>query len=368
MRRMGALVGILLCVLSLAAQAGSVRLCDYVSPETDLADLGLSFSYRYFNDGATEGLEESGGRVAVNYDQIHDSPNVGFTLAASGELLLTGLEPSGGLGEGSGTFRYYLTKDQPLFGFGGLEASFATGLPAPAASLRVGIGYGRFSDVTPLAKAFAIQDELLQAGSIRGVLPGETLLKIAELIGQRATYDSVEDLAAAAVAMIQTASEMVIAPRQVLMVEDVIAATGDERNCGWAVQAGLGYELIDPYGGARNLLLTASADLALAPDAASQLLCRASFSGPFNILEENTLTARASYARTLSETSSMTATYTLQRMQPLGLAASTSHALAAVLGFVVGEADVGLQISLTKAADVQEWTVDVTLSASLDLL
>lgn len=367
MRKMGALLGISLCVVGLAALAGPVSLCDYVSPETNLSDLGLSLSYRYFDDGATEGQDESGGRAAIDYSQLYDSPDIGFTIAASGELLLTDFVPAGGLGDASGTLRYYFSGDVPAFGFGGLEASIATGQPQPGVNLRAGVGYGRFSDVTPMAKAFTIQKELLKAQSIAGELAGDTLLGVAELIGQRAEYESVEDLAAAVVTLIQTAAGTTIAPRQVLAIEDVIAATGDELNCGWAVQAGLGYELLDPYGGANDLLLTASADAAFAPDPQSQLACRASFSGPFRILEENTLTARASYARTLSDTSALTATYTLQRVQPLGLEASTSHALTLVLGFVVGQADVGLQVSLSKAPTAPAWTVDVSVSASMDL-
>lgn len=367
MKRMAVLLGITSLLVGVAAVAASVNLCDYVSPETNLSDLALSFSYRYFDDGATVGVDESGGRAALNFSQLYDSPNIGFSLAGSGEVLVTDLVPTAGLGEGAGTFRYYLMEEAPLFGFGGLEASIATGQPQAGISLRAGVGYGRFSDVTPLAKAFTIDKELLKAKAISQSLAGDTLMGIAKAIGRRAEYAEVKDLAAEVVNLIQTATGATLAPRQVLMVEDVILATGDERYCGWAVQAGLGYELVDPYGGSRDLLLTASADAALAPDPASQLLFRASFSGPFQIMDENTLTVRASYDRALSETSSLLATYTLQRVQPLGLDASTSHAATLLVGFVVGRADVGLQVSLSKTPSAPAWTIDVSISAAISL-
>ncbi len=356
------------CVVGIAVAAAAVSLCDYVSPETNLTNLGLSFSYRYYDDGATPEVDESGGRATLAFSQLYDSPDIGFTLTANGEVLVAGLVPSSGLGDLSGTFRYYLTPEEgPLFAFGGLEAAAATGQPAPSVGLRIGAGYGRFSDVTPLAKAFTIDEELRAADAISQPLDRDTLMKIAEAIGRRAEYSSVKDLAAAVVTIIQTAGSVTIAPRQVLMIEDVIATTGDERNCGWAVQAGLGYELVDPYGGANDILLAASADAALAPDPASQLELRVSFSGPFDILNENTFTARASCDRDLSETSSLHATYMCQRVQPLGLDASTTHAFTLLVTFVVGNADVGVQASLSKSPAAPAWTVDVSVSASLDL-
>jgi len=362
-----ALLAIAWLAVGITAMAASVNLCDYVSPETNLTDLGLSFSYRYFDDGATAGVDESGGRAALAFSQLYDSPDIGFTLDGNGEVLVTGLLPTSGLGDVSGTFRYYLTQDAPLFAFGGVEAAVATGQPQPGVSLRIGAGYGRFSDVTPLAKAFTIDKELRKADVITASLDGDALMKIAEAIGRKAEYAAVKDLVADVVSIIQTAAGVTLAPRQVLMVEDVILATGDERNCGWAVQAGLGYELVDPYGGSSDILLTASADAALAPDPASQFEFRASFSGPFDILKENTLTARASYNRDLSETSSLEATYSCQRVQPLGLDASTTHSLTLLVTFVVGKADVGLQASLSKSPTAPAWTVDVSISASLNL-
>lgn len=95
MRRM-ALLGIALLVVGATAMAASINLCDYVSPETSLTDLGLSFSYRYFDDGATVGVDESGGRAALAFSQLYDSPDIGFALTGNGEVLVTGLLPSSG--------------------------------------------------------------------------------------------------------------------------------------------------------------------------------------------------------------------------------------------------------------------------------
>ncbi|MGC9529012.1 MAG: hypothetical protein ACP5G2_00060 [Candidatus Bipolaricaulaceae bacterium] len=367
MKRMGVLCALtaLFCVSPAGAQ--SISLCDYVSPETNLSDLGLSLSYRYFDDRSTAEVDESGGRLGLAFSQLYDSPDFGFTLDGSAEVLLAGLSPAGGLADGAGTFRLYLLQDAPVFGFGGLEALVGTGRPQPGINLRAGVGYGRFSDVTPMAKALTIDAELRKAGAISEPLGGETLMSIAQEIGRSIEYASVEELAAEVVSLIQTATGVTLTPRQVLMVEDVILAVGDERRCGLAIEGGLGYQLMDPYGEPQDLLLTVSADAAFAPDPESQLLLRASFSSPFRIMEENVLSLRASYDRTLSETSTLLATYSLQRIKPLGGGAGISHAARITVNFTVGNANTGVQFSLSKATDVPAWTVELSVSATMDL-
>lgn len=366
MKKIGGLLACAAFLCSVGTAATAIGLCDYISPETKLTDVTFSFSYRYFDDAATEGVDASGGRAAIDFSQLYDSPDIGFTVAASGAILLDRFAPSSGLGSAAGTFRYYLMDDVPLFGFGGLEASVASGQPQPAVSLSVGAGYGRFSDTTPLAKAFTIQHELIKAGTISEALPDEVLMAMADVIARKAEYETVKDAAAAVVEAVQTATGVTVGPREVLMVEDVIVATGDERNCGWAVQAGLGYELVDPYGGTNDLLLTASADAAFAPDPESQFLFRASAYGPFDILNENTVTTRASYDRDLNDDSTLQAAYTLQRVQS-GDKANMTQAATLLITFAVGNADLGLQLSLSNRSDTPGWTIDISVSAAVDL-
>jgi hypothetical protein len=45
-----------------------------------------------------------------------------------------------------------------------------------------------------------------------------------------------------------------------------------------------------------------------------------------------------------------------------------SHAATLTLGFVLGRADMGLQVSFSKAADHPAWTIDISLSAVMSLL
>ncbi len=366
MKRTLLVLGIIGLVAGLAAWGAPLSLCDYVSEQSNIRHLSLSLSYRYFDDFSTVGVDVSGGRAALDFNQVYDSPDIGFSLAGNGEVTLANFLPTTWLGESSGTFRYYVSKDMPLFGFGGVDATLASGQPQPGVRISAGVGYGRFTNVTPLAKAFKVGSELLMAKAIPAPLSDTTLMGIAKIIGTK--YASTKDQIADIVTQIQAASSVTLDALQTLKIEDIVLAAGDERDCGWAVQAGFGYKLVDPSGAGQNFLITASADAAFAPNPAGQFLFRATLSGPFDISNENALTARASYDYILSETSSLRATYTLQRVQPLGNPATMSHAATLLLGFAIGRADMGLQVSLSKAANASAWTIDVSLSAVMNLI
>jgi len=367
MKRMVLLLVIAVVVLGLGALAAPLSICSYVSPETNLHSLGLSMSYRYFDDLATPGADESGGRLSLGYSRLHEAPDMGYTLSGNAELLLTDFSPTSGLGDVAGTFRYYFSPDAPTFAFGGAEASIAmvqTGQQQPGLHISAGLGYGRFSDVTPMAKAFKIEEELLSQKAIPKRLDDSVLIDLAKAIGSK-MYATTQEQVADVVNQIQTASGSTLSPRQVLMVEDLILATGDSRQCGWSVQAGVGYQLIDPYGQPQGFLVTASADAAFVPNPEGQALFHATLSGPVNIMAQNTLSVRASYSHAVSETSSLRASYTLLRTQPLEQPAGLSQSAGLSVGFVVGGADVGLQISLSKPADAAAWSIDVSVSAGI---
>ena len=368
MKRM-MVVGLLGCLLvGVLAVAAPLSLCDYHTPETSLSDMNLSFNYRYFDDPATEGVDVSSGRVSLGYNQLYDSSDIGFTLVGIGEVALTDFSVTGGLGQGAGTLRYYLIEDMPFFGFGGVAGSLAMGQPQPGLALSAGLGYGRFNDVTPLAKAFKIQQDLIALEAITDRLPDEVLMAIATEIGRQIEYAELKDLVAAIETLIEDASGATLNARALLSIEDEILATGDEKHCGWSVQGGIGYEIVDPFGGEQDILLTLSADAAFAPEPGSQLLFHASFFGPFNITEENTLTATASYDYALSEDTTVIANYNLQRVQPLAQDAVDSQSASLAIAFNLSGANVSLQLALTKGVGAVDWSKEITISATMDLL
>jgi len=355
-------------LIGVVALGAPLSLCNYHSPQTSLSDLKLSMSYRYFDDPAAAGVEIDSGRIALDYSQLFDSPDYGYSLSGAGSLDLESLAIAGGLGQGTGTFRYYLSYDAPIFGFGGADASYALGQSKPAVNVSVGVGYGRFSDVTPLAKAVKIQKDLLALDAIPGPLSDETLMAIADEIGKRVEYATIKDLVAAIEPIIEQTASVTLDARALLTVEDDILATGDEASCGWAVQAGIGYELIDPYGGAQDVLVTISGDASLAPLPNSQMTVHAGFFGPFDIAAENTLKLNATCDHELKEGVDLIVNYQLQRVQPRGAAIDISQSATASVAFNIGGATISLQAGFTKGIGATDWSKDLTISAGMDLI
>ena len=250
MKKVGVLTAVVLLV-ACSVPGWGLSICEYHSPKTSLVDSRLSFGYRYYDDASTAGIDVSSGRFAIDYDQLFDSPNYGFSLGGAAELTLDALLPTGWLGQGAATFRYYPVEEALLFAYGGLEGSISTGQPRPGVDVRVGVGIGRFTDVTPLAKAITIEAELLDLRAFVDPLADDTLLAIAEAIGRRIEYESIVNLVSDIESLIEGVAGVELDARALLTIEEVILDAGDDRRCRWALQGGIGYELVDPYGGVR---------------------------------------------------------------------------------------------------------------------
>ncbi|HEU67683.1 MAG TPA: hypothetical protein ENN53_00380 [Candidatus Acetothermia bacterium] len=360
------LVGVV--VGSALSGAGAIGLCDYKPPLTDLTSAWLSGTYRYFDAPTTPGVDVNAGRATANFSRLYDSPGFGYTLSGLGELGFADLALASATASGSGTLRYYFVEGEPVFGFAGLNAGHVLGQPKPALTVSVGGGYGRFADVTPLAKAMRIQTILLGRGQITEALPDATLLAVAAEIGRAIEYAETEDLVAAVVGLIENAAGTSLDPRTVLAVEDEVLATGAERYCGWAIQAGLGYELADPYGGPQDVVVTVSTDAAYAPGPDAQLLLRAVAEGPFDLVNQHTLTANLSYEQGLSATSSLQGSVAYRRVKPLDLDPVDSVSMTVQVAFSLGRATVGVSLGLSRAPGAAEWTKDLSISFAMKLL
>ena len=83
-------------------------------------------------------------------------------------------------------------------------------------------------------------------------------------------------------------------------------------------------------------MVARSADAAFAFGPDDQMMFHASYSGPFDIMNENTLTATLSCEYALSEESTVIANYVLQRVKPANLVANTSHAASLAIAFDPG--------------------------------
>ena len=360
-------VAVLAALVVLGGIGLAQSLCSYQTPETQLEDLSISFYYRHYDDPETPGVDISSGRLFLNYNSLYDSPQLGYSLTGVGELNLAGFGFAGLAGQGSATVRRYLAEGAPYFAFGGLESSWSSGFSQPGVEVRAGLGYGHFTDVTPMAKAVRIEGKLLAMNAIPASFPEGLLEEVARTIGAAAEYESTSELVAALENLIEEATSVTLDAKALLAIEDIVTEAGDRRYCGYAVQLGVGYELLDPRGEARDFLLTLSADGALAPEPGSQLLLRASLSGPYNIMEQYTLVLTASYDYQLNDTTTFSAEYSLRQVKPLGQVPAGDQSAAFQLSLNLGLADVSLQVTFSKVAEASGWTQDLLISVGIDL-
>ncbi len=367
MRNLRVMFAVVWFLAAVAVTGSALSLCDYTSPTTSLSRVRLSFNYRYFDDAFTEGVDVSAGRARLDSSSLYDSPNLGYSLSAVRELTLSELRVSAGIARSAGTLRYYFGEEQPFFAFAGLSTALDTTLPGPALDVSTGLGYGRFTDVTPLAKAMRIESMLLRRGALPASLSDQVLMTLAREIGRKVEYPTVDDLVQVLVSAIQEAANVRLDARAVLAIEDLVLATGDERHCGWAVQGGFSYEVLDPREGPRDLLLSLSASLALPPAPESQILFEAGLTGPIDISEQHTATLSASYeyaAGALDVNGALLLTREkLPEEDPLDSAWATLE-----ISFPVQGANVALQLGLAKPAGATRISTDFSVSVTWRLL
>ncbi len=376
--------------------SAAITLCDYRVPEMDLHDMRFSFNYRHFDDAISDEEDISSGRLTLGYDRFLNTDTSGLTISGNAEMALQDFIPSSGSGQGAITLRSYVFGNTPLlFMFGGAEGSFAMGQQQPNLEIRAGIGYGSFSDVTPLAKALKIQKELLSKGKITEPLSDDTLLFIANQISQREEVTSMDELMSAIQALIKDASGAVVDPaivmvgmefntlqtlvseiadqvkeasgadldaESLMIVQEHILVENDSRSCGFALQGGVGYDLVS-----QKTLLTLSVDAAFPPDPSTQIIFRTSFSGPLISLRESVLNIGTSYDFFIRSDISLLANYALQ-LKPSEGTVAISHSASLELALQLGMGDLSLQLSLTKDPNVSKWSTDVMLSLVVDLL
>lgn len=357
----------LVVLLGTVASASPINLCEYQAPKTRLSNLGVTFSYHYYDDPAFPDAKINAGRMSLCYSQIYSAPAMGFSLSGSGALETVDLELRQADLLLSGTYRYYVGADA-LFAFGGFETVLGTAYTQPGLEGRAGLGYGRFTDVTPLAKAMLIEEDLLEARAIRVFLPDATLLAIAQEIGRRAEYATLSDLVAKVAELIEVQTGVTLDARALLGIEDRILEQGRERFCGGAIQVGLGYELLDPIGEQLDFLVTASADWGIAPEPGSQLLARGAISAPLPLGSAHTRSLSATYDYQLNEMASFRVEYSLWQVRPMGLVPADRQSAAFTLNTLLGGWNMGFQLSLRKLAPATEWTKEFILSASLAVI
>jgi len=353
-------------VLCLAGSAAP--LCSMAPSDSAAADAHLTFAYRYYDDASTAVIDANSGRLAADYRLASDSPHFGLSVAASAEFALAGFVPAAWLGRAGGAARLYPWEGGLVFLSAGLEGAAASGPGRPGLDARIGVGLGRIADVTAAAKAVRLHRALVELGAVPRGLADDIVATVAEMIEREDEYASTRDLLADIEAVVEFGAGVPLDARAVMTMEEVVCASRKERSCGYAIALGVGYEILDPFDGIQDAVYAATADGAFVSGPDDELVVHVSFSGPFDALDENSLLGAATYTLDFGRGGTLAASYTLLRVQPAAQTARTTHEASLGLAFDLGIGSLGLQVSATRRSGEPGWSIDLSMSASLEIL
>ena len=370
MRRCIALVLLTVCVITWAGVA--LPLCDYNSPKTDLSDLTLDFSYQYHND--PYGLEDhdiSKGQFGVDYVRLYDSPEYGYDISLANDMTVSGDNLSTYTINADGNYKRYFSIENDYFAYAGAVSRSSSSFQKLGLSFNLGVGMGRFSDVTPLAKATRINDYLVESGALTGNLHPVDLEDLAREIGSIAFYDSLPELLAVLQSIVENSGSVRLGGLDALDISEMtrfIQEGGFSRYCGWDLKLGVGYELLDPSGGGSDFLISGTFNYALATAPRAQWLMQGAFSGPIDIFMTNRLDITGSYDYFISNFLSANATYDFSRETWGGLPTDTHRLAFEFVLSPVDTANVVAGVFFEYKPYYLEWDTNIQLSIQMDLL
>jgi len=342
-------------------------LCDYEPPETRIRFGTLAFEYEHEEDPRTPGPDRSAGELRLSTGELVDRKDFGYNLSGRGTFALRNVQLSNVLVEVTAGLRRYIVEEQSWFAFGSSRFRLDSGKPQPGLSFQAGLGYGRFYDVTPLAKAKEIEEWLLRSGAAPASLSRETVLAVAKEIERKEEYPSSTEQLQAIVRLIEAAGTRTLDRWAVLNIERILSRSMDQRYCGWTARWGLDYTLLDLTGQASQLALLLTGDMALALPPSHQVVLRGSLSGPYYIWEHYDLELEAKLDYRLGQDITFLTEYDLTTYQRPGQAPLGQQSAKFDLRFHLGRVDVVLQLAFTKLAEMETWTQKIRLSVEANL-
>jgi len=342
-----------------------ITVCDYVAAQNELTTLNLSGSYHQFDDRYADDRNNiDNGDLLLRGLKWMDSPMWGYRVEGSVNLQYSSTTVTADYAlNSSSDFRRYLTEQ--AFVFGGADS---TGSPLQSGfSVRVlgGGGYGRFQNVSPLAKVFAIMRFLQDREVIENNPADDTMIELAQFIDESET----PGLSAEVLSELELALETQLELPTVIAL-DALLRDNISRFCGWDATMSVGYELINPEN-SPSPVLRAAANYATAVGPLGQIVANAHFTAPLSLQEGFVLNGEFNYVRTLSPIASFSMGYQYSGVSTLDgddMSLMSSHTLNGSVRAQVSSALSVLfkgQASHSTGFEEPEWSLDISFDYAL---
>jgi hypothetical protein len=251
------LLGLVVLVLA-AGNAGAISITDYEVPVSTATSAFGSYQYNYASD--TTGVKTAdNGSLSASFNQFYSSLPLGYRLSFSGNLNRNGMAAAD---EDKWTYganataqgNKYVSDESNIFGFGRLDETGSSAYDRPEFKLTLGMGYGRFINATPLARALRAQEELMKESILQGEIPDNVMLDIAKMMApeviakyqqqydqwERYYYGDLEKEFQRSAKLRDNELGGVGA----LVIRDVLDEFISDRYYGYELSAGIGYDLL----------------------------------------------------------------------------------------------------------------------------
>jgi hypothetical protein len=242
------------------------------------------------------------------------------------------------------------------------------------------MGYGRFTDVTPLAKAMKIDAVLVERGSLSGPSHPRDVEAMAYEIDSEASYATLADLLSVLAEILDAAGQTKSGGLDALDLYEmgkIVEDAAYSRYCGGEGKLGLAYELLDPMKGPNDLLASAELNYAFATTPRAQALVQGKLSTAYDVRRTFQLGLSLTYDYLVTDTLNVRSSYGFSRETFRSLDAPPgeegeqmdAHRLAVALTFTpIDSASFSVTARLEHLPDYREWKAEVTLQIGVDLL
>jgi len=170
---------------ALIASAQNLLITDYNVSVSSARSFLIGANYNY----ATLGWKETTnrGNIRLVYKNFYES----LPYAHSFDLIWSASRSKNANyynATSTDRFKKYIWTNRDFFGSTSFHGVYLKGYERPSLDLTLGIGVGRFINVTPLAKSVRLEDFLLFSGQLYDDLPAETMLKLGHIIEKQKEY------------------------------------------------------------------------------------------------------------------------------------------------------------------------------------
>jgi hypothetical protein len=351
------------------AQRSVVSVCDYDPPESHVLGLTIQGSFNWYDGPYLDDRSRTvAGTLLADFSRLDISSQFGQQIDARGEVRGTNVGWTANL-DTTGSLTLPLQND--LFGVAAVGVRADT-TQSVELDLTGGVGSGAFRDVTPMANAIRIQNSLLDLGQLLAPLPSDTLLKLAQILGEVGPSD--DDKLASTVNLLvstQLVPDSELSVRGLLVVRSILESNDAARLCGSDVQARIGASAVFAPAitvSATGLLL---ARYAAVPNPVTQWNADAQLRFRIAQPEQMSVEGNITYLREFPDGWTARAEYraTYDHFWSMREDISLSHdASASLTTKVFGTIGLSLVGDLRYRTGDEEWTISLAVHLEADLL